>query len=145
VVVATTDRNNNCRAPVRRGPAALVVLVLLAALVAVDAGAARLDSGVAGVVLAGQTCRDVKSCRGQADVVVRVFKAPSGDWVRTVRTSPQGRFRIALPAGRYVLRVILVQPGGTALKSAQGVRVQPNRFTLVVIRLGAGPRPRPTR
>jgi hypothetical protein len=94
---------------------------LFAALVVASAAfAAPPDSGVKGVVVPRTT--------------VLVFRAGGTELVASVRPGPLGNFRVALPPGRYLLRVNIRRPQAGPRKVTRAVIVRPHEFTSVVIR-----------
>jgi hypothetical protein len=123
---------------------ALRLVALLALVVAVGAcgGApeAPVDSGVAGNVLIGPQCPVVQEgvpCPDapyEASILVR---DASGEVVATARSDKDGRFRINLAPGRYILEP---SPGESGLPYAGPVTidVRAHAFTPVTVSYDSG-------
>jgi hypothetical protein len=126
--------------PVPRLGAALglALLTLVApAFVAVPSGFAASPSGLRGLVLRGPTqpaCPRGASCEAPAQATL-VFFAGAREAAR-VRTARDGRFRLALPPGRYGVRTL--GPGFQRVPDPVAVDVLPGRFVRVVLRVDSG-------
>jgi len=111
-----------------------LAFVLVSFVLAGSVGArAAPDSGIVGVVrLAPQCLPAARSCSRQLPTVtIRVLQPRTGKLVATARPGRQGRFRIVLPSGRYVLEGI--SASGDALFGPRLVRVRPHALTLVLL------------
>jgi hypothetical protein len=91
-----------------RRPIALLLLALTLAACGTDAPATDGESGIEGIALLGPQCpveRADSPCPDQpypdAEIEIR---DPNGDVVDTVTTDADGRFRVALEPGAYVLQ-----------------------------------------
>lgn len=111
--------------------------MLLAAVACTGSGSA--DGGIEGIVLLGPTCpvqRLESPCPDRPyRATLRIIDA-GGDEVATIVTGEDGRFRLELSAGRYVIEPVLAQspPMGTPTD----VIVESGRFASVTIRLDSG-------
>ncbi|OXY95555.1 carboxypeptidase regulatory-like domain-containing protein [Streptomyces diastatochromogenes] len=142
------------RRSARRPPGGLVLaLVALTVPVALAAcseavpngpGSASADarSGVKGVVLLWPTC-PVEGAPGSrdcgskpADATVRVRDRSSDTEVASVRTGPDGRFRVPLRAGTYEVRA--ARASGTGYCAPVDVTVRPDAYTEITIRCDTG-------
>ena len=113
----------------------------------VDSG---VDSGVVGVVMSGPLCPvQTSPCAGRpVRAVVQVRKGPltrpigsqtflPGEVIAVAHTDANGRFRVNLRPGSYVLEA--VPPAGTTLATKPlPVEVQAGRFTYVTVPLDTG-------
>ena len=116
-----------------------VLAFVLAWLVLAEAslGArAAPDSGIVGVVrLAPQCLPTARACSRQLPAVtIRVLRPLTGKLLATARPGRQGRFRVLLPSGRYLLKG--VSASGAALFGPRLVRVRPHALTLVLLTSG---------
>lgn len=134
--------------PSRYAPAmrrAVVLIAVTLALAACSVATARVpDSGIAGRVVAGPTCPveqvpPLPQCAPRPLVaalrVHRLGRAAS----LTVRSAIDGRFRVALAPGSYVLRA-LANPGSPFPRppAAFTVTVRPHHFTSVTVTYDTG-------
>jgi hypothetical protein len=117
--------------------------VTVCALAACGAGAAApQDSGIVGRVLIGPTCPVVQVGQDCADrpfrAAIRIHKAGQSNVVAVAHSGKEGRFRVALAPGRYVL--VPVQPNGGAPPRAGpvAVRVRAHAWTKVKITYDSG-------
>lgn len=126
----------------RRGVCMLVGLVLLSANVA---GAGALDSGISGRIVAGPTCpvESVPPAPGcaarplRATLLIRRVGGHGGATI--VRSAADGRFRVGLAAGTYVVRA-LARAGATLPRppATSRVQVRVGRYTFVTITYDTG-------
>jgi hypothetical protein len=90
----------------------------LAVLAAVSsAGAATSSTGLRGIVTRGPivpVCRAGEACDGPAKNVTLAF-VRDGHVVRRATTDDQGRYRVALAAGLYSVRLVVHQRAGPDL------------------------------
>ena len=120
----------------------LAVIAGVAGAVAAPAGAGPSGSGSAagifGRVLLGPPCPvslEVQTCREHPlRARIAVIRTASGRRVATLQSDENGRFRRALPPGRYRLTP---QRVGSAKGTPITVRVHPDRYTRVTIRYRA--------
>ncbi len=120
------------------------ILVLVALVVAVAAcGATRppADSGIQGRVFIGPLCPVVQEgvpCPDAPfEASIRVRRA-SGKVVTTVHSSKDGRFRVKLARGEYVLEPLSPNEGAPPQAGAVPVRVRAHAFTRVTITYDSG-------
>jgi hypothetical protein len=118
--------------------AALVACVLAAVWTPVSAQGSS-NSGVRGKVLYGPTCpvqQIGESCVEPYDAKLRIRRQSTGRTVARVRSGDDGRFRVPLRPGHYVIEPISGHPYPRA--SAQAVLVRKHRFTRVTIMFDSG-------
>ena len=121
-----------------------VLLVLVAGLAACGAGsAAPADSGVRGIVLIGPMCPVVQEgvpCPDRPfEATIRVHRGSAdGKVVAAARSGADGRFRVNLAPGRYVLEPLAPRPGSPPYASPVAVEVRPHAFTRVTIGFDSG-------
>jgi hypothetical protein len=119
--------------------ALLSTVAMLATTQATSPGAAPLDSGVRGKVLYGPTCpveRPGERCVRPYEATLRIRQRATHKLVATVRSADDGRFRVRLAPGRYVIVPVSGRPYPQA--SPQRVRVRRHEFTRVTIRFDSG-------
>jgi hypothetical protein len=120
----------------------VVALALLTGVAACGANAkAPGDSGIKGRVFIGPMCPVVQEgvpCPDAPfDASIRVRRA-SGKFVATVRSGRDGRFRINLAPGRYVLEPLSPNGGAPPSATPVTVRVRAHEFTRVRITYDSG-------
>jgi hypothetical protein len=118
--------------------ALLSTVVLLATVHATSEGS-LLDSGVRGKVLYGPTCpveRPGERCVRPYEAALRIRRQTTHELVATVRSGKDGRFRVRLAPGRYVIVPVSGHPYPQA--SPRRVGVRRHRFTRVTIRFDSG-------
>jgi hypothetical protein len=116
-------------------------LLLLTAAVTVSTGAASgaTGSGLHGLVTRGPimpVCMVDQPCDEPAANVQLVFLR-NGAVVSRVRTSPTGRYRLALSSGRYAVR-LPGKPGLGRIVKPQTARVLRGRYTRVDFSIDTG-------
>lgn len=114
---------------------------VVAALVLLVTAAQHVDSGVKGVVTIGPTCPVQRvgdpSCNDKPyQTTLNVVRARDGRFVKRFDSRSDGRFRVHLLAGRYVIK----QAGRATLPrlSPVPVKVARHRFTTVAIQFDSG-------
>lgn len=119
-----------------------IALLLVLAACAGDGGGSAADSGVEGIVLAGPQCPvniEGTPCPDQPiDVEILVTDTSSGEQVTTVRSGEDGRFRIPLEPGTYLLRPV---PDGYArppVGAPKTVTVRAGEFAEVTLEVDTG-------
>lgn len=99
----------------------------------------QLDSGIIGRVLIGPTCpveRPGKTCERPYRATITIRRKHTHRLVTRVHSSAQGRFRIALAPGTYLLRPQNRHPYPRS--SPQVVTVSGHRYTAVLISYDSG-------
>jgi hypothetical protein len=121
-------------------------LGLLASLAACGAASGDVrGSGIDGKIVAGPTCPvervppDPRCAPRPLAASLRIHPAGKRSPVETAHSGQNGRFRVALPAGAYVVRP-LARPGSPFPRppSPIEVRVSSGRFTHVTITYDTG-------
>jgi hypothetical protein len=119
----------------------LLAIVALAVLGGCGRAAAPpTDSGIAGLVLIGPQCPVVQEGEPCPDVPFEAelrVRADDGR-VSTTRSGPDGRFRLELAPGHYVVEPVAPNPGAPPQASPVGVEVAPHAFTDVTITYDSG-------
>ena len=120
----------------------VLVLALVAAVAACGAAAkSPIDSGVRGRVFIGPLCPVVQEgvpCPDAPfDASIRIRRG-SGKAVMTVRSGKDGRFRVNLAPGRYVLEPLSPNEGAPPYAAPAAVRVRAHAFTRVTISYDSG-------
>ena len=120
-----------------------LLVALVAALAACGAGeAAPADSGVSGRVLIGPMCPveqvGVPCPDKPFQAYINVRREGSGKTAATVRSGKDGRFRVNLAPGRYVLVPNAPDPGAPPQAAPVRVRVRAHGFTRVTITYDSG-------
>lgn len=123
-------------------PASVVAALALAGTLAACGGEAPADSGVEGMVLLGPQCPVVQEgvpCPDKPFAAeIRVVEAGSGDLVATVRSSADGRFRVRLAPGDYVLEPVSPGESGLPFGKPVDVTVRAHSFTQVSVTFDTG-------
>jgi hypothetical protein len=118
---------------------AVLSTVAIVATQATASAATPLDSGVRGKVLYGPTCpveRPDDRCIRPYEATLRILRQATHRLVATVRSAEDGRFRVRLAPGRYVIVPVSGRPYPQA--SRRPVRVRRHEFTRVTIRFDGG-------
>jgi hypothetical protein len=103
-----------------------------------SAAAVSVDSGISGRVVLAPTCpvqRVGQRCERGYQTTVAVYTAARHRLVRTFRSRPDGRFRVRLPPGRYILRGTHAGPPRSAPVT---VTVHHHTFTTLTIAFDTG-------
>jgi hypothetical protein len=120
----------------------LLVVVALGLAACGAGGAAPSDSGVKGRVLIGPMCPVVQEgvpCPDAPfEATIKVRKVSSGKVVAKVRSGRDGRFRVNLGAGRYLLEPVSPNGGAPPYAGPIEVRVRAHQFTRVTITYDSG-------
>jgi hypothetical protein len=116
----------------------IAVIAVLAAVGPVSTSA-RLDSGIRGKVVYGPTCpveRPGERCERPYDARLRIRARATKKIVTTVRSGEDGRFKVRLRPGRYVVEPV----SGSRYPAADPVpaTVHSHRFTRVTISFDSG-------
>lgn len=118
---------------------ALLLASVLVGLVAARPAAPAPNQGIRGVVTLGPTCpvqREGESCERPLAAVLYLSRIGSHGPARVVRSGADGRFRVALPVGRYRLKPRNAAPYPHA--EPQTVTVRAGRFTAVSVAYDTG-------
>ena len=118
------------------------LIVVAVALVACEAGvAAPAHSGIRGRVVIGPMCPVVQEGVPCPDkplaATIRVRKA-GGRVVATAHSGEEGRFRVRLAPGRYVLEPVSPNAGVPPYAAPLTVRVRSHRFTEITVSYDSG-------
>jgi hypothetical protein len=127
----------------------IVALVALATAACAAGGTSppqALDSGVQGVTMVGPTCpvqRENAACPDQplANASLTVTRQGSTAVVATGHSDADGRFRISLVPGAYML--LPANPSGSAVPPSAPARpfsVDPHAYTELTVRFDSGVR-----
>ena len=116
----------------------VLLAVLLGATLAAGCAPAGSSSGITGTVLAGPACpgpaRVGSPCPDRPAAVQLVF-LKNGTQVGTATSASDGRFRVDLAAGRYVIRGA---GGGLPAVREMTVDVSPDRYVDVTLSADTG-------
>jgi hypothetical protein len=103
-----------------------------------SSSAAKPDSGITGRVLLGPTCpvqRQGETCEQPYAAKIQVVGAARHRLVTTFRSGSDGRFRVELAAGRYILRAA---KAGLPRLSPRAVTVRSGSLTRVTLVFDTG-------
>lgn len=117
-----------------------VALVLPAGCGGEDAGPPT-DSGIAGLVLIGPQCPVVQEgepCPDEPFEAELRVRAGSDDDVLTTRSGPDGRFRLPLAPGHYVVEPVAPNPGAPPQAGLIEVEVLPHAYAELTIVYDSG-------
>ncbi|MBI1885278.1 MAG: carboxypeptidase regulatory-like domain-containing protein [Chloroflexi bacterium] len=121
-------------------PVLFAFALLLAACA--DEGQPSLTSGIRGQVLIGPTCPVVRQGSPCPDAPfqasVEVWNADRTDKITTFRTDEDGRFRVPLPPGEYLLEPLPPNPGVPPTPESQTVTVPAAGFVAVTLHFDTG-------
>ena len=101
--------------------------------------AAPSDSGIEGQVLIGPMCPVVQvdqECPDQPYQATLTVNSPNGGKIVQVQADAQGRFKIPLAPGDYILHP--ESPNGIPSASEQSFRVEAGKFTQMVVNYDSG-------
>jgi hypothetical protein len=113
--------------------------LLLAVLAACTAQPTPTDSGIEGQVFIGPTCpviQEGQECPDQPYQAILTVLSPEGREIVQVQTDEQGRFRIPLASGEYILRP--ESPNALPFASEQPFVVESGAFTQVTVTYDSG-------
>jgi Carboxypeptidase regulatory-like domain len=100
------------------------------------------DSGIAGITVVDGGCPVVRLDSPCPDrplrAVLVVVSASTGTQVASMTSDQDGRFRLALPPGRYVIRPESIDRARLPRAAPVTVDVPPGRFISVTIRFDSG-------
>ena len=98
-----------------------------------------VDSGIEGQVLIGPMCPVMKfgeECPDQPYQAVLTVNSPKGERIVQVQTDEEGRFRIPLPPGKYILHP--ESPNGIPFADKHSVIVEEGKYTQVTVNYDSG-------
>ncbi len=117
----------------------LLIALLILFLAACSAKPTPTDSGIEGQVFIGPTCPVVQigqECPDQPYQAVLTVLSPEGRKIVQVETDEQGRFKIPLAAGEYILRP--ESPNVLPYASEQPFVVESGAFTQLTVIYDSG-------
>ncbi|MEW6086677.1 MAG: carboxypeptidase-like regulatory domain-containing protein [Chloroflexota bacterium] len=117
----------------------ILTAVLIFSLTACSAPPTPTDSGVEGQVLIGPMCpivQEGQECPDQPYQATLTVLSPNGRRIVQVQTDEQGRFKIPLAPGEYILHP--ESPNGLPFASDQNFVVEAGRFTDIVVNYDSG-------
>lgn len=113
------------------------LMILFLSTCSMDATPA--DSGIEGQVLIGPMCPVVQvgqECPDQPYQATLTVNSPNGRKIVQVQSDAQGRFKIPLAPGDYILHP--ESPNGIPSASEQSFRVEAGKFTQMVVNYDSG-------
>ena len=116
-----------------------VLGLLLITLSACSTSPTPVDSGVEGKVLVGPMCPVVQEgheCPDQPYQATLTINSPTGRKIAQVQTDEQGRFKIPLAPGEYILHP--ESPNVMPFAAEQNFVVEQGRFTHIVVNYDSG-------
>jgi major membrane immunogen (membrane-anchored lipoprotein) len=122
----------------------ILALILLSTCASPDITPAPLsalpNSGLEGQVLIGPTCagpaRVGSNCEDQPFQAVITVNSPKGERIVQIQTNKEGRFKIPLAPGEYILHP--ESPSVMPFAGEQTVTVEIGKFTQVVVNYDSG-------
>lgn len=123
--------------------ATLALILTLATLLVgcAKSVSAPSDSGITGIALLGPTCpveRVGTPCPDEPMAGAQILVKRGGETVATVTTGDDGRFRVELDPGEYVLEPVSPSETGLPFGKPMNVRVEANAFTDVQVLFDSG-------
>ncbi len=117
----------------------ILIAVLIFSLAACAPPPTPTDSGIEGQVLIGPMCPVVQEggeCPDQPYQTTLTVLSPNGRMIVQIQTDEQGRFKIPLAAGEYILHP--ESPNVLPFASDQTFVVEVGKFTQVVVNYDSG-------
>jgi hypothetical protein len=114
------------------------VSILLLATWSFHSSAPR-ESGIEGQVLIGPMCPAVQqgqACPDQPYQATLMVNSPNGSMILQVQTDGQGRFRIPLAPGQYLLHP--ESPNGIPFAPDQAIVVGAGQYTQIIVHYDSG-------
>jgi hypothetical protein len=123
--------------------AVLALALTLSTLLAgcAKSASAPSDSGITGIALVGPTCpveRVGTPCPDEPMAAVDIVVKRGGETVATVTTGEDGRFRVELEPGGYLLEPVSPSQTGFPFGRPMNVTVKANAFTDVQVLFDSG-------
>jgi hypothetical protein len=97
------------------------------------------DSGIEGQVLIGPTCpvvREGEECQDQPYQATLTVNNPTGERIVQIQTEEDGRFKIPLQPGEYILHP--ESPNVLPFAGDQRVLVETGKFTQIIVNFDSG-------
>jgi hypothetical protein len=119
--------------------AILASIFLIVCLSACSANPTPEDSGVEGQVFIGPLCpvvQEGQECPDQPYQATLTVNSPEGRKIVQVQTDEQGRFKIPLAPGEYILHP--ESPNVMPYANEQAIIVEEGKFTQIVINYDSG-------
>jgi hypothetical protein len=119
--------------------AILASIFLIVCLSACSANPTPEDSGVEGQVFIGPLCpvvQEGQECPDQPYQATLTVNSPEGRKIVQVQTDEQGRFKIPLAPGEYILHP--ESPNVMPYANEQAIIVEAGQFTQIVINYDSG-------
>ena len=119
-----------------------IILFILFALTLASCSASStepVDSGIEGQVFIGPNCPVVRigeECPDEPYQAVLTVSSPMGERVVQIQTDADGRFKIPLRAGEYILHP--ESPNMLPFAEEQTIIVEAGRFTEVIVNYDSG-------
>jgi hypothetical protein len=114
--------------------------ILLSACLPVRLGPTSIYSGIEGQVLIGPTCagpvRVESNCEDQPYQTTLTVTSPKGERIVQIKTDEEGRFKVPLVAGVYILHP--ESPNTLPFAGEQRVTVEEGKFTQVIVNYNSG-------
>lgn len=113
------------------------LMILILSTCSIDATPA--DSGIEGTVLIGPMCpvvQEGQECPDQPYQAILTVNSPNGVRIVQVQTDEQGRFKIPLMPGEYILHP--ESPNGIPYASEQPFKVEDGAFTQILVNYDSG-------
>jgi hypothetical protein len=117
----------------------LLIVLLILVLAACSPQPTATDSGMEGQVFIGPMCPVVQigqECPDQPYQAFLTVLSPDGREIVQVQTDEQGRFKIPLEPGEYILRP--ESPNALPFASEQPFTVEAGKFTTLVVHYDSG-------
>lgn len=97
------------------------------------------DSGIEGQVLIGPNCpvvREGEECQDQPYQAILTVNSPKGERIVQIQTGEDGRFKIPLQPGEYILHP--ESPNVLSFAGDQMVLVETGKFTQIIVIFDSG-------
>jgi len=114
-----------------------ILIILLATCSTQEAATA--DSGLEGQVFIGPMCPLVgpgQECPNQPYEAILTINSAEGGRITQVQTDQQGRFRLALKPGKYILHP--ESSNAMPFSAEQSISIEAGRFTQLLVKYDSG-------